>query len=451
MADTIFALASAPGRAAVAIMRLSGPGTAAALRSFIGAAPKSRRPRVRALRRPVDGAPLDQALVLWFPGPNSYTGEDVAELHLHGGAAVIDGVTEALLGLGLRLAQPGEFTRRAFENGKLDLSQAEAIGDLVEAETDAQRRQALSQLDGDLARRHAAWREALIEALAQLEAAVDFPDEDLPTEVARGAAPLVLHVGAEIDAALAEGERGERVREGYRIALIGAPNAGKSSLLNALAGRDAAIVTPTPGTTRDIVEVALNLAGYRVVIGDTAGLRGPKSAVEAEGVRRAGALAEAADLRLVVVDAAAKDERWREAAALARAGDVCVLNKRDLAPPPAGAAVAAWAVAHELTVADISAVRGIGLAELRAVLTARVTKALSGGEFPAATRARHRQDLIAARGHLTRAARALEAPIEVELAAEDVRLAARSLARVTGRVDPEDVLDRVFARFCIGK
>jgi tRNA modification GTPase len=451
MVDTIFALASAPGRAAVAIMRLSGPGTPDVLRALTGAPPKSRRPSLRVLRRPGDGAPLDQALVLWFPRPHSYTGEDVAELHLHGGAAVIDGVTEALLRLGARLAQPGEFTRRAFENGKLDLSQAEAIGDLVEAETDAQRRQALAQLDGDLARRHAAWREALIEALAMLEAAVDFPDEDLPAEVARGAAPLAAQVAAEIDAALAEGERGERVREGFRIALIGAPNAGKSSLLNALTGRDAAIVTATPGTTRDIVEVALNLAGYRVVIGDTAGLRGPKSAVEAEGVRRATALAETADLRLVVVDAAARDDRWREAAILARAGDICVVNKRDLAPPPAAAPITAWASAHGLAVADISAARGVGLPQLRDALTTRVVAALSGGEFPAATRARHRQDLMAARGHLTRAAHALQTPVEVELAAEDVRLAARSLARVTGRVDPEDVLDRVFAKFCIGK
>ncbi|HZC15819.1 MAG TPA: tRNA uridine-5-carboxymethylaminomethyl(34) synthesis GTPase MnmE [Caulobacteraceae bacterium] len=451
MPDTIFALASAPGRAAVAIVRLSGSGTVAALQALTGAPPKSRRPILRVLRRPGDGAPLDRALVLWFPRPQSYTGEDVAELHLHGGAAVIDGVTETLLGLGLRLALPGEFTRRAFESGKLDLSQAEAIGDLVEAETDAQRRQALAQLGGDLARRHAKWREALIEALALLEAAVDFPDEDLPDEVARGAVPLVSHVGAEIDTALADGERGERVREGFRIALIGAPNAGKSSLLNALAGRDAAIVTATPGTTRDIVEVALDLAGYRVVIGDTAGLRGPKSAVEAEGVRRAAALAETADLRLVVVDAAAKDKRWREAAVLARGGDICVLNKRDLAPPPAGAAVSAWATGHDLAVANISAARGIGLAQLREALTARVVKALAGGEFPAATRARHRQDLIAARGHLTRATRALLTPVEVELAAEDVRLAARSLARITGRVDPEDVLDQVFARFCIGK
>jgi tRNA modification GTPase len=451
MADTIFALASAPGRAAVAIVRLSGSGTGAAIRALTGAKPKSRRPSLRVLRRPADGAVLDQALVLWFPGPHSYTGEDVAELHLHGGAAVIDGVTETLLGLGLRLAQPGEFTRRAFENGKLDLSQAEAIGDLVEAETEAQRRQALAQLDGDLARRHAAWREALVEALALLEAAVDFPDEDLPAAVARGAAPLIADVAREIEAALADGERGERVRDGYRIALIGAPNAGKSSLLNALAGRDAAIVTATPGTTRDVIEVALNLAGYRVVIGDTAGLRRPKGAIEAEGVRRAAALAEAADLRLLIVDAAARDERWREAAGLVRAGDICVLNKRDLAPPPAGGAVSEWAVAHDLAVADVSVTRETGLAELQSILTARVVEALSGGEFPAATRARHREDLSAARSHLARASESLADPVEVELAAEDVRLAARSLARVTGRVDPEDVLDRVFAKFCIGK
>ena len=451
MGDTIFALASAPGRAAVAIVRLSGPATGAALQALTGAQPKTRRPSLKRLRRPGDGVLLDRALVLWFASPHSYTGEDVAELHLHGGAAVIDGVTEALLGLGLRLADPGEFTRRAFEGGKLDLSQAEAIGDLVEAETDAQRRQALSQLDGDLARRHAAWREGLIEALALLEAAVDFPDEDLPAEVARGAAPLIADVAREIDAALADGERGERVREGFRIALIGAPNAGKSSLLNALAGRDAAIVTPTPGTTRDIIEVALNLAGYRVLIGDTAGLRAPKGAIEAEGVRRATALADAADLRLIVVDVAARDERWREAAPLARSGDICVLNKRDLAPAPAGEAIGAWAKAHDLAVADLAVTRDQGVDELREALSARVVKALAGGEFPAATRARHRQDLIAAAEHLARAARALTSPVEVELAAEDVRLAARSLARVTGRVDPEDVLDRVFARFCIGK
>jgi tRNA modification GTPase len=432
------------------VIRISGPAARAALTALARGAPRPRQASVRTLRGP-DGGVLDTALVLWFPGPDSYTGEDLAELQLHGGPAVIDSVTEALLVLGVRPAQPGEFTRRAFENGKLDLSQAEAIADLVDAETEAQRRQALAQLDGALARRHLAWRETLIEALALLEAAVDFPDEDLPAETAAAAAPLAASVAAEVDQALAEGDRGERVREGYRVALIGAPNAGKSSLLNAIANRDAAIVTPTPGTTRDVIEVVLNIAGYRVVIADSAGLRAARGAIEAEGVRRAQALAQRADLRIMVVDAAARDGRWRDAAALARPGDLCVLNKRDIARPPAGREVIEWARAHGLAPFGVSATYGAGLGELREALAQRVIDALSGGEFPAATRERHKRDLVAARGHLARTARALKAPAEVELAAEDVRLAARCLERIAGRVDPEDVLDRVFARFCIGK
>jgi tRNA modification GTPase len=431
-------------------VRISGPAAGAVLTAMARGVPKARQARLTALRGP-GGAVLDQALVIWFAAPDSYTGEDLAELQLHGGPAVIDAVTEALVAMGVRPAQPGEFTRRAFENGKLDLSQAEAVADLVDAETEAQRRQALAQLDGALSRRHLAWRDTLVEALALLEAAVDFPDEDLPGETAAAAAPLAAAVAGEIDQALAEGNRGERVREGYRIALIGATNAGKSSLLNALAGREAAIVTPTPGTTRDVIEVVLNIAGYRVVIADTAGLRAPRGAIEAEGVRRAQALAEHADLRMMVVDAGARDGRWREAAALARPGDLCLLNKRDIARPPAGREVIEWARAHGLAPFGVSATYGAGLNELRDALAQRVVDALAGGEFPAATRERHRRDLVAARGHLTRAVRALAAPAEVELAAEDVRLAARCLERIAGRVDPEDVLDRVFARFCIGK
>jgi tRNA modification GTPase len=431
------------------VIRISGQAARAVLTAMARGAPPARQASLRTLRGP-GGEVLDSALALWFPGPDSYTGEDLAELQLHGGPAVIDSVTDALVQMGVRPAQPGEFTRRAFENGKLDLSQAEAIADLVDAETEAQRRQALAQLDGALARRHLAWRDTLVEALALIEAAVDFPDQDLP-EIAAAAAPLAAGVAAEIEQALAEGARGERVREGYRIALIGAPNAGKSSLLNALAGRDAAIVTPTPGTTRDVIEVVLNVEGYRVVIADSAGLRAARGAIEAEGVRRAQALAQQADLRILVVDASARDARWREAAALARQGDLCVLNKRDIARPPAGREVIEWARAHGLGPFGVSSTYGAGMGELRAALAQKVIDALSGGEFPAATRQRHRRDLTAARGHLVRAAGALKAPVEVELAAEDVRLAARCLERIAGRVDPEDVLDRVFARFCIGK
>ena len=448
---TIFALATAPGRSAVAVVRLSGPETRATLGRLAGPGIRPRRASLRTLRDPQGGRVLDRALTLWFPGPASYTGEDSGELHLHGGRAVIEAVMAALGGLGLRPADPGEFTRRAFENGKLDLSQAEAVADLVDAETEAQRRQALGQLDGDLARRHAVWRAALIEVLAVLEAAVDFPDEDLPETVADEAEPTLAQVLADLDATLADGERGERVREGYRIALIGAPNAGKSSLLNRLVERDAAIVTDTPGTTRDVIEVVLDLAGYRVVIADTAGLRASADPIEIEGVRRSRLQAGSADLRLLVIDGAGPVETWGDLGAHVRPGDLCLVNKTDLPPGPAALAVPAWAAGHGIDVLAMAIRTGEGLDALRAALAERVVAALAGSEFPGATRARHRRDLTEARDHLARAAAALAARGDVELAAEDVRLAARCLARVGGRIDPEDVLDRVFARFCIGK
>ena len=451
MTGTIFALATAPGRSAVAVVRVSGPGTRAALEALAGPGFRPRRASLRTLRHPTNDQFLDQALVLWFPGPASYTGEDSAEFHLHGGRAVIEGVMEALGQRGLRAAEPGEFTRRAFENGKLDLSQAEAVADLVDAETEAQRRQALGQLGGELARRHAAWREALIETLAVLEAAVDFPDEDLPETVADEAEPTIAEVIAGLEATLADGERGERVREGYRIALIGAPNAGKSSLLNRLAERDAAIVTDTPGTTRDVIEVILDLAGYRVVVADTAGLRASVDPIEIEGVRRSVLQADTADLRLLIIDGAGPVEAWRALGDHVRPGDICLINKTDLPPGSSAVAAPGWAKGHGIAVLPVAMTNGEGLNALRMALAERVIAALSGAEFPGATRARHRRDLSEARDHLVRAAAALAARVEVELAAEDVRLAARCLARVGGRIDPEDVLDRVFARFCIGK
>ncbi|MDO9248319.1 MAG: tRNA uridine-5-carboxymethylaminomethyl(34) synthesis GTPase MnmE, partial [Phenylobacterium sp.] len=282
MTDTIYATATAAGRAAVAVVRVSGPAARAAVKALAGETPRPRLAAVRTLGS--DSGSIDQALVLWFPGPASYTGEDSAEFHVHGGPAVVSSLLEALSGLGLRLAEPGEFTRRAFENGKLDLAQAEGVADLIEAETEAQRRQALAQVEGALGRAHQRWRGDLIEALANFEAAVDFPDEEVPFEVADRARPHLQRLIGELHLALADVDRGERIREGFRIALVGAPNAGKSTLLNALVGREAAIVTATPGTTRDVIEVPLRLAGYKVLLADTAGLRDTHDEIEAEGV-----------------------------------------------------------------------------------------------------------------------------------------------------------------------
>jgi tRNA modification GTPase len=446
MRDGVFALATAPGRAAIAVIRLSGEGVGAVVERLVGKLPPPRRASTRRLRDPDTAELVDEALVLWLPGPGSFTGEDSAELHLHGGAAVVARVSELLLGLGLRLAEPGEFTRRAFENDRLDLAQAEAVADLVDAETEAQRRQALAQLRGDLSRRHETWRSALLDALAMLEAAIDFPDEDLPDALVAGARERLSGVAREIADSVGD-TRGERVREGYRIALIGVPNAGKSSLLNGLAGRDVAIVTEVAGTTRDVLETPLALGGYSVVLADMAGLRATNDRVEAEGVRRAGAWAQAADLRLLVVDGASTGSGWTGPADLLVQGDLVLLNKSDCPPGADRRAAEGWAIERGLETLAVS-IRAEELDMLRSRLTEKATAAMTGAEFPAATRMRHREALSTASGFLDRA---LHAESDPELVAENIRLAARSLGRIAGRLDPESVLDRVFSTFCIGK
>ncbi len=432
MTETIFAPATAAGRAAVAVVRISGPGTRAALKALAGAVPVARHASLRTLLAG-DGAPIDRALVLYFPAPDSYTGEDVAELQVHGGPAVIEALVSRLSGLGLRLAAPGEFTRRAFENGKLDLAQAEGVADLIEAETEAQRRQALEQLGGRLSGVQARWTEALTQALAMLEAAVDFPDEEVPADVAARARPILEALVAELAAAALDAERGQRVREGYRIALVGAPNAGKSTLLNALTKRDAAIVTATPGTTRDIIEVPLVMGGYKVLLADMAGLRDTDDEIEAEGVRRAKAWATGADLRVWLADgmdpAASFEGAWPD--------DILLVTKRDLGE---GAA--------HLRGESFTTRSPNDMAWLERTLKDHVVAALSGAEPPAATRLRHRELLTEAAQCLVHA---LSQDEHLELAAEDVRLAARALDRITGRIDPEQVLGRIFATFCIGK
>lgn len=446
MTDTIFALATAAGRAAVAVVRISGPRSHDLVTALCGRPPAPRQAAIRKLRH--EGVVIDEALVLRFEGPASYTGEDSAEFHVHGGRAVVEALLKALAEQGARLAEPGEFTRRAFENGKLDLAQAEGVADLIDAETEAQRRQALGQLGGALSQRYDRWRDLLVQALAMLEAAVDFPDEDLPEEVAERARPGLRQLSTELDAALSDVSRGRRVRDGFRIALVGSPNAGKSTLLNGLAERDAAIVTDVAGTTRDVIEVPLVLGGYKVLLADTAGLRETSDAIEAEGVRRAKAWAEDADLRLWVVDGFHVKQAEHRPDAI-RAGDWLILNKADIAVAADLEAAAAEWIGQGLSVLRLTGKSEEGAAALRNALASHVAEALSGVEFPAATRLRHAERLVEAKVYLERALS--DVGLEVELAAEDVRLAARALEKISGRIDPEDVLGRVFSTFCIGK
>ncbi len=431
-------MSTPPGRSGVAVVRLSGPASGDILGAMLnGAFPEPRQASLRSLRTP-DGDVFDRALVLWFPAPASFTGEDCVELHLHGGAAVIDGAIAAIESAGGCLAQAGEFTRRAFENDKLDLTEAEGLADLIEAETEGQRKQALAQMSGSLKQLYEGWREALITVLASIEGEIDFPDEaDVPDALAHRAYEPISALLSSIEVHLADGRRGERVRTGFSIALIGAPNAGKSSLLNRLAGRDAAIVTDIPGTTRDIVEVRVTMAGFPVVICDTAGLREAVDAIEAEGVRRALDRAEHADLRIGVADARSEAELVDLKGRLLD-NDLLVLNKLDLVPGKTGGSGF-----------RVSANTGEGIEALEQRIEAIVRDRLSARELPALSRARHRKAVELAQSALLRCrTRLADAP---ELAGEDVRLAVRALESLTGRVDVEDILDRIFSQFCIGK
>ena len=438
MNTTIYALSTPPGRSGVAVVRLSGPGAGGMLDALSGLPrPEPRRATLRTLRAP-DASIIDRALVLWFPGPGSFTGEDSAELHLHGGTAVIEAALAALDESGAMPAEAGEFTRRAFENDKLDLTEAEGLADLIEAETVGQREQALAQMSGSLRALYESWREDLIAAMASIEGEIDFPDEeDVPDALSHVAYEPLSRLIASMREHLDDGRRGERVRTGFSIALIGAPNAGKSSLLNRLARREAAIVTDIPGTTRDVVEVRVTMAGFPVIISDTAGLREAVDAIEAEGVRRALDRADNADLRIGVVDARS-DADLLDLRGRLKDDDLLVLNKLDLAPDSKSDG------AYRL-----SAKSGQGVDRLEARIEAIVRDRLGAREWPALSRARHRRAVETALSALERCRdRLADVP---ELAGEDARLAVRALESLTGRVDVEDVLDRVFSQFCIGK
>ncbi len=429
--DTIFALATARGRAGIAIIRLSGAQVSDIIRQLAGNLPSPRRAVLRDLRD-MTGQVLDQALVLWFPGPHSFTAEDCGEFHVHGGTAVIESIVKVLGQMpGLRPADPGEFTRRAVEAGRMDLTAAEGLADLIAAETEGQRRQALGQMGGGLAHIYEAWRARLIRLRALVEADIDFADEDLGLDLAASLAPDVQHLQAEIRAHLDDGRRGQRLRDGVSVAIIGRPNVGKSSLMNALAGRDVAIVSQRAGTTRDIIEVHLNLGGVPVILADTAGLRDSDDPIEAEGVARARARAAAADL-VIAVQIAGEDG----VPVVDHPDALLVWSKWDQAPT-------GWIPVNGYAV---SVKTGAGLDELIQAIGERAFVLAGLGEAPALTRARHRDALEQSVAALARVD-----PADAALAAEDLRFAADAIGRITGRVDIEDVLDVVFAEFCIGK
>ena len=514
--ETIYALSSGRPPAAIAVIRISGPRAGAALQALTGKLPSPRQAAFARVRDPASSALIDEALALWFPGPRSETGEDIAELQLHGGRAVIAAVLAALSRIeGLRPAEAGEFTRRAFENGKLDLTAVEGLADLVAAETEGQRRQALRQLQGALRVPAEAWREKLIKALALVEARIDFSDEaDVPENLLAPALAMAGSLADEIAGALADSQRGERLREGLVVAIAGPPNAGKSTLLNRIAKREAAIVSPYAGTTRDVIEVHLDLGGWPVTLLDTAGIRETDDPVELEGVKRARARAEAADLVLWVVEAnsavipgrrdaanpesiifagehgfrapafgaSRNDDNTRKSSEKSQKHPETwlIYNKIDLfkgtkqtnelgkqnnqkneaisSTTKSLRSIVKEGLTHknELLLTkneleyNISATTGEGLEALLAHLASHAEGFLAGAESALVTRGRHRRALGDALAALKRAQTPAVASHE-DLLAEELRIASRALGRLTGRVDVEDILDVIFRDFCIGK
>jgi tRNA modification GTPase len=452
--DTIFALSSGRPPAAIAVVRVSGPQAGAALQALIGKIPAPRHAALARVRDAVSGETIDEGLALWFPGPRSETGEDTAELQLHGGRAVIAAVLAALARVpGCRPAEAGEFTRRAFENGRLDLTRVEGLAYLIGADTEAQRRQAFRQMRGVLGDRAEAWRTKLIEALALVEARIDFPDEgDVPEDLIGPALEAARGLRDEIAETLADQRRGERLREGLVVAIAGPPNAGKSSLLNRIARRDAAIVSPFAGTTRDVVEVHLDLDGCPVTLLDTAGIRESTDPVEREGVRRARERAATADLVLWVMDSSASGEIPGDLLAREFPNNTkwIVWNKIDLVSLLRIKSLKSIVYKLEYPCYFISVETESGFDEFLKALAAQAQEFLGSSEPALVTRARHRYALENTVGALDRALNE-PAPVREDVVAEELRLAGRALGRLTGRVDVEDVLDVIFRDFCIGK
>ena len=447
---TIYALSSGKGRAGVAVIRLSGEKATDVLLTIseLKDLPAPRETKLAWFRDPETSVRLDHGLALYFKAPNSFTGEDVVEFHIHGGRAVVAGLLEALSKFdGVRPAEPGEFTRRAFDNGKMDLTATEGLADLLNAETEAQRRQALRQMDGQLGDLYDGWRKEIISAMAYLEADIDFADEEIPEDVTERVRPIIETLHVKIKNHLEDGHRGERIRDGLQVVILGQPNIGKSSLMNYLSRRDVAIVSDIEGTTRDVLEVHLDIQGFPVTIIDTAGLRESADTIEAEGMRRARERAEKSDIRIIMTDASLWPDVGDEIAGMITDETLILLNKVDLVRDR-----------QELDrrigedgkkIFPVSLKTGQGLDSFMQAVEQEVAGKMDLADAPSLTRTRHRQALRDSVDHLQRFL--TNQTGELELLAEDLRLAARALGRITGAVDVEDILDVVFSEFCIGK
>lgn len=438
MRDTICALSSGAPPAALAIIRISGPDTCRLADIHLkSGCPSPRRVAVTDLLD-CDGQTIDHIVAVFMPGPHSFTGDDILELIVHGSAYIIEETLSVLRLSGARLAGPGEFSRRAFEAGKLDLTRAEAIADLIDAESAAQHKQALLQYNGALAEIYDDWHAQLTDILALLEVSIDFPDEhDAPTNVDEPAKQALERLSGSLASALAGGNITERIRDGFQVVILGAPNSGKSTLLNQLSGRDTAIVTDRPGTTRDILEVRLNLGGYIVRLMDTAGIRETDDEIEAEGVARAHRAAQDADVRIWLYDVRdGLDAIYQPAP-----DDICVANKLDLSPDSH--------VSRETV--RISAKQGDGISELVERITQAIARRGAAAPAPVITRLRHRQGIEEAQVFIGKAIHGLDHCFGAEFVAADVRSAARALSGLTGAVDTEEILGAVFSSFCIGK
>jgi len=439
--DTIFALSSGAGMAGIAVIRISGPQAVDAVRSLSGGVPSPRLATYGRFRHPTTGETIDEGLVLWMPGPASFTGEDVAELHVHGSMAVIAEMLGALGGMpGFRAAEAGEFTRRAFRNGKMDLVEAEGLADLIRARTSAQRRQALDHMTGVASGQYEAWRRELIICLARVEASVDFVEEDdIAQSALKGVKERISALRDEISTAIAEARRGRAIREGVKVVFAGAPNTGKSSLLNRIARREAAIVSAIPGTTRDVIEVPLDLGGIPVILTDTAGLRSESAdPIEEVGMARARQELHGADLIVWVTSPDIASERFDSDA-------IRVHNKSDLAENSRLNRNESCSSRYY----PVSALTGAGIAQLVDAISAEVKTLYGPMESPVAVRDRHIRALDVCARHLVAA---IDSPAEqIEVLAENLRAAATELGRITGRIDVEDLLDSIFRDFCIGK